>query len=122
MFLQGKNIQLANLPIYSVGDNVRPDSGTLNWRVWSDWNNSRWQSAVGNFDIKNAEWLANEDKDNLEHIETFDGKFNWYFKNSTKGVFSLSEVSLKRKAEQSILLPDLYFLFNQRNRKLKSGN
>jgi len=115
LFLQGRNVQLASLPIYSVGNKIRPDAGAINWRVWSDWENGRWQNAVGDFDIKQAEWLGGSVSHNkhLEYIESFDGKFNWYFENSSNGTFSLSEVNLKRKDEELIQLPDLYFLFKQ---------
>ena len=114
LFLQGKNVQLKSLPIYSESNKIRPDSGVLNWRVWSDWENGRWQNAVGDFIVEDAKWFAQDKSATIiEDVEYFKGKLNWQFKDSNNGTFLLREIDLKRKDESIIRLPALYLLFEQ---------
>ncbi|TQV86666.1 YhdP family protein [Aliikangiella coralliicola] len=105
-YLEGRGIDLSKLPVSESHQHLKPDSGVLNWRLWSDWKDNRWQTAVGDIQIEQMEWNENEQlaKDNnagiktsLANIENFTAKFSWNFNDENSGLFSLSNIDLTQK-------------------------
>ncbi|WP_444994649.1 YhdP family protein [Aliikangiella sp. IMCC44359] len=119
-YLEGKNILLSNLPGYKKNSRFKPESGLLNWQVWSERRKGRWQVANGKLNLNEVVWSDNlEGKENKAsanpNIEAFSLNFNWHFSDINTGVLSLYDTQLKQYNLSATQLPELYFLFTQKN-------
>ena len=131
-YLEGKNVALSELPLYEKSPELKPMSGQLNWRLWSDWRDGRWQSALGDIQINNVDWLSeisatNSDSTNLPNLQTkntksngpnveqFSVDFYWRFDSSVTGSLVFQNGILKKKQSDDIPLPAFYLLYQHLN-------
>jgi len=116
LYLEGRDIELSLLPFLENYPHLKPASGNLNWRLWGDWRETRWQSAVGDISLSDVEWRRKTKEGSslrLADIEAFDARFQWQFSSESEGDFRLDGVRLKQKEKDPVALPELYFLYRQ---------
>jgi len=124
LYLEGKQILISNLPLFDNLKHLKPNHGDLNWRLWADWNNGHWDSAIGDVDINQVVWpkvSINKSNQNtqakkmLEPIsfEKFSGRFSWIFEDESSGVLALNDINLIKGKSEIVNLPELFFLFKQ---------
>ncbi|TQV75385.1 TIGR02099 family protein [Aliikangiella marina] len=117
LFLQGENLDLTELPIYEKHPELRPASGKFNWRVWSDWREGRWKSAVGDVQVAEIKWSVGEQEKSANLINTefdkFSLNFSWKYNTPSTGELMFHNATLEANQQKSINFSNVYLLFNQ---------
>lgn|GEM_PF-3258689 len=116
LFLQGENVALAQLPILDKHPQFKPNQGQLNWRLWSDWRDGRWQSAVGDLKVTDTQWPLHDSLSNqplIPELESFSIDFSWRYESTTTGSLVFHNGALKKQDQSRVELPEFYLLFKQ---------
>lgn len=122
-YLEGKDVSISQLPIYSAHPKLKPLSGKLNWRLWSGWRNGRWQNAIGDVQLTELAWpekrqastSKTESVANIEelNIERFNFDFKWQFNDEESGMLTWFNSELKKQSSEVLDLPNFHLLFDQ---------
>ncbi len=118
LYLEGQNVDVSKLPGYENYPDLRPLSGNLNWRLWGDWVNGRWQSALGDIELTELIWQKDNHKSGEKivteaNVERFSLEFNWLFEETDSGVLSFKKIKLKQMNAGSLLFPSFNLFFKQ---------
>lgn len=115
LYLHGENLDLTKLPFYEKHPNLKPESGKFDWRVWSDWREGRWQTAVGDLSVSEIKWTSQQDKSSADLInnefEKFSLNFSWKYNSPSTGELMFHNASLEADEQKSIEFSNVYLLY-----------
>ena len=124
LYLEGKNWILSQLPGFENMPQMRPAEGSAEFRLWGDWQNGRWDSAMGDFQLEDVAWskspgVANSSEPlsqlsaSEQKIELVNVSFKWSFIEDEEGILVLHNLKLKEKNQLETVLPPINMLYRQ---------
>nr|WP_256435575.1 YhdP family protein [Aliikangiella sp. G2MR2-5] len=121
LYMEGKNIDIAKLPVLLENPRLKPEKGLLSWRLWTEWRNNRWQQALGDMEIAELDWhdeITGKNDTNTSQsilkLEKISNRFSWDFLSDNNGIFKLYDLNLRKNESEITSLPEAYLLFEQK--------
>lgn len=123
LYLEGQGVTLTKLPIFGNQTHLKPESGEVNWKLWGEWKNKKWQSAIGQLKLADIVWknasennpensTENSSENSTELVE-FSADFSWNFKQQNNGVLHLKNINLTQPQQTQNEIVDIFLLYSE---------
>ncbi len=114
LYLEATEIDISDLPLYEKESDLKPVSGQLNWRLWANWKDGRWDFANGKMKVEKLAWRKKTEKQvvNSAENESYELNFQWQFLTKNEGLLSVNDAKLDSSSKTKFF-PQIFVQFHQ---------